>query len=447
MGEFCVGNPFSQPVTDGQCASCAGGKYWWPCNFETLCFCNSMDDGAPRVPPAPKSYVKANEEVGDPCERILTEEVFNAIVQPKSEEGRALYTYLGLCNAIAQYNAFHDEKFAGMGDETQIRAELAGFLAHTAVDTRGFSVVREEFHCVDPITGSDGQVYCKPCREEHYDAGTKSCRQSYLVSEESYGEYCDASRQPPQGCGCDKDAVTQVNVPVPAGLGNVDTSGYIAASDAYFTRGAIQISWNYDYYGTSLSMTGKGDFLCDNPDLVATSPQYAWGAGLFKWMEKMTFGTQGTTAHKQILKGNFGGTVKALYGELECPPNQWTSAIHVDMAQERVGQICKAGSALGVHLEMNKCDTPSDCLECDGFKEIHESCLANGSCPECATWTEFLISTSPTVTPIRVTSPSWDDWSSNYGVRSSRAAVTRTGCAMPMMVVLTVMFPFFFGVI
>ena len=91
--------------------------------------------------------------------------------------GRALYTYQGLCDAIMAYNMYHDEKFANMGDEMQIRAELAAFLAHVAVDTRGFSVVREEMHCVNPITGTDGNVYCMPCREENYDASTRTCTQ------------------------------------------------------------------------------------------------------------------------------------------------------------------------------------------------------------------------------------------------------------------------------
>jgi hypothetical protein len=309
-----------------------------------------------------------------------------------------------------------------MGTDEQVRADLAAFLAHTAVDTRSFSVTREELHCVDPITGSDGEVYCKPCKEENYNSETKACGENYFASENGYKPYCDVTRQPPQGCGCDVDGVKQVNVPLPSDAGNADTAGYIAASDAYFARGTIEISWNYDYYGASLAMTGDGDFLCDNPDQVSTSPLHAWGVGIYKWMEKLTFGTTGTTAHKQAVKGNFGGTVEALYAELECPSNKWTSEIHVEMVKQRVAQICKTGSALGVYLEMDECDTPgSDCLQCEGLKEIYESCLIDGSCPDCPKWTEFLISSAPTVTPVRVESPTWDDWASNYGSRSSAA--------------------------
>lgn len=58
--------------------------------------------------------------------------------------------------------------------------------------------------------------------------------------------------------------------------------------------------------------------------------------------------------------------------------------------------MCKAGAALGVFLEVDKCDTPKDCLQCEGLREIYDQCIADGSCPECSTWTQFLISVAPT---------------------------------------------------
>lgn len=114
------------------------------------------------------------------------------------------------------------------------------------------------------------------------------------------------------------------------------------------------------------------------------------GAGIVKYMEKMQFGTTGETAHKQVMKGNFGGSVEVLYGDLECPASEWESAAHVDLVKTRVSEVCKAGTALGVYVEMEKCDTPSNCLQCEGLKEIYESCKEDGSCPYCGTWTEFV---------------------------------------------------------
>jgi hypothetical protein len=422
LGETCIGNPFSQPVTDDDCNNCAGSRYWWPCNFETLCYCNSAEENAPRIPPAPKSGLEVyNENITDPCSNgILTQEIFNAIVQPptsssitntSSSEGMLLYTYEGLCNAIMQYNMNHDEQFANMGDETQVRSELAAFLSHAAVDTHGFSITREENHCLNPITGSDGMVYCQPCRLEDYNAETKTCSQSYFTeSGPSYAEYCDATRQPPEGCACSIDSVTEAT-------NTNGMSGYMSASSAFFTRGALSVSWNYDYYAASQSMTGNANTLCDNPDLVSTNAQVAWFVGLYKWMEKMQFGTQGSTAHKQALKGNFGGTVEALYAELECPANEWSSAAHVSMIHDRINYVCKAGAALGVYLEMNECvDDPSDCLECDGLKELYDACIVDGTCPDCQTWTQFVRSSAPSVTPQRIEPP--EDWGAFYGATS-----------------------------
>jgi phage FluMu protein Com len=312
------------------------------------------------------------------------------------------------------YNRYHDEKFANMGTEEQMKAELASFLAHVAADTKGYSVVRDERHCTNPLTGSDGKLYCLPCKEENYNKDTKTCSEAWIVEGTNYEEFCDVARgNGEQGCRCKN--VTMTSVP-----GNTDPStfsGYIAASDAYFPRGAIIASWNYDFLGASLSLTGDPSILCDNPDLVATEPQYAWGAGIVKFMEKMQFGTTGETAHKQVMKGNFGGTVEVLYSELECPSNEWTSLDHLDMVKVRIQEVCKAGAALGVYVDMNKCDSGGTCLECEGLAGLYQSCKEDGSCPECKTLSQFVKSEAPTITPKIVESPSWEDWAAQNAPR------------------------------
>jgi hypothetical protein len=436
-GERCVGNSFSQPVTDEQCYKCGGGQDTWPCSFETLCYCSSVQEGTPRIPPAPSSGFKANDELL-PCGELLTEDVFNAIVQPESEEGRALFTYNGLCAAIIQYNGYHDEKFAAMGTEEQMRAELAAFLAHAASDTQTFSVTREQQHCVDPLTGPDGKIYCKPCREENYNKQTKTCSQPYTATDGTYKEYCDVTRQGDSGCNCPN--VTEVDPSFLASTGANDTVGYVAASDMFIERGAIASQWNYDYLGGSLSLYGDKQ-LCDDPDQVATNPEWAWGIGITHWMDHMQFGTTGSTAHQQIMKGNFGGTVEVLYGDLECPANEWGSLLHAERVKDRVAQICKTGSALGVYVEMNKCDIPTGCLSCDGISDIYDSCQQDGTCPACATWTDFVRSSAPTVVPLRVQPPSWEDWSnSNYNSRSGGDIIRISACLWSVAVVTAASF-------
>ncbi|KAL3788652.1 hypothetical protein ACHAW5_008009 [Stephanodiscus triporus] len=447
-GESCLGNPFTQPVTDDDCDGCAGGKYYWPCNFETLCYCGPSDAGAPRVPPAPKSNLAPNDAiVVDVCSSVLTEDAFVAATgigkggttTTNGDDGP--YTYRGLCDAISAYNLLHDEKFAGMGDETTIRAELAAFLANAAVDTRDFTVSREGMHCVDPIVGGDGEVYCKPCREENYDRTAGTCSAAYVNDDAGggdgrYREYCDSTRQPPQGCACDaEDGVAQADVNV------VPYAGYVAASGMYFARGAILNSWNYDYYGAGQALVGDGAYLCEDPDLASTDPRYAWGVGIYKWMEKMEFGTTGPTAHEQAVRGNFGGTVMVLYGELECPSGEWTSADHAIMVRERVARVCTAGAALGAYLEMDACDDSADeCLTCDGLKDIFVGCQSDGTCPDCPTWADHVIfvSDAPSVTPVRIQPPEdWGNW--NQGSRSdARSADASSWLALSLALPLAI---------
>jgi hypothetical protein len=50
------------------------------------------------------------------------------------------------------------------------------------------------------------------------------------------------------------------------------------------------LSWNYNYYKASLALTGSADTFCDNPELVATEEEFAWGAGIFYWMENLKAG-------------------------------------------------------------------------------------------------------------------------------------------------------------
>ena len=65
-------------------------------------------------------------------------------------------------------------------------------------------------------------------------------------------------------------------------------------------------AWNYDYMGVGIAIKGDPQFFCEQPDLLSTAPQYAWQAGIYKWMEYMPY-EFGSTAHKQALKGNYGG--------------------------------------------------------------------------------------------------------------------------------------------
>merc|ERR1719221_158624 len=189
----------------------------------------------------------------------------------------------------------------------------------------------------------------------------------------AYMGYCDKVKGPPESCECDDE--------LEGGSDNLE--GYIPANRSYFGRGAIQLSWNYNYRMASDALTGDRDTFCSNPDLVASEPEYAWGAGVFFWMETLK---EETTCHKKALEGDFGGTLEVINGELECPPG--SGSYHEGAIKTRLGRYCKAASAMGMER----------LLKLDGCEDLEGSmkdCLTGGDCPDCARYSEQFGITMP----------------------------------------------------
>jgi len=204
------------------------------------------------------------------------------------------------------------------------------------------------------------QVYCKPCDSGSFDWATFTCPQSLTSGEAEFNEYCQPESVPPEACNCGN------------GKGQTgDLEGYVKANDLFFGRGAIQLSWNYNYIGASIALTGSPDTFCENPDLVATEGKYAWGAGLFFWMEHSK---EGTTCHTESLKNmDFGGTLNNINGGLECPAH---GGWHEEAVKSRLNRYCRASKALGLPNLM----TLSGCA---GLEEKMTACLSEGTCADC----------------------------------------------------------------
>ena len=130
---------------------------------------------------------------------------------------------------------------------------------------------------------------------------------------------------------------------------------------------------NYNYIGASVALTGTPDTFCDNPDLVATEGKYAWGAGIYFWMEHSK---EGTTCHIEALQegGNFGGTLNNINGGLECPSA--AGGWHHDAVKARLNRYCRAAKALTLPNLM-----PFD--KCAGLQDSLDTCLAEGTCEDC----------------------------------------------------------------
>jgi len=353
-GHECVGNQnHPQTIDDEECKKCNLGQTFWPCDVDGLCFC--WDPNAPRIPPAPSSG-KAQLSNERPCD-YFTEEKYNQLA-PTAQHP---YTYQGLCDAIDDYNDGHAEKAFMMGTEEERKAEFAAFLGHTLHESDEWRAGREYLICADNKI-VDGEVYCKPCDAESFDWETFKCNGVGLVGDGlTYNGYCNYVIEPPLACACEE----LQSEPAPL-------DGYVAANKVFFGRGAIQTSWNYNYRSASDALTGDSSTFCENPDLIATTPKYAWGAGIFFWMENLK---EETTCHIEALKNHdFGGTLNNINGGLECPA--YHGGWHGEAIKMRINRYCKSSRALGLE----------SILSFDGCKGLFDSfveCLGDGTCQEC----------------------------------------------------------------
>lgn len=96
-----------------------------------------------------------------------------------------------------------------------------------------------------------------------------------------------------------------------------DTSqsyGCPAGQSAYYGRGPIQLSWNFNYKAAGDAL---GINLLANPYLVEQDASVAWKTGLWYWNTQNGPGTM--TAHNAMVNGaGFGETIRSINGSLEC---------------------------------------------------------------------------------------------------------------------------------
>jgi len=377
----CVGNSNVQQIDDAACQACASGQTWWPCNIEGLCWC--WDPSKPRLPPPPSSGLVV--AAAEPCD-VLTEDIFNELTAGAHQKP---YTYAGLCEAIADYNSLHpEERVFGMGSLEQQRAEIAAFLGNTLHESDDFKAPREYLPCKDSkVVG--GKTYCKPCDSGSFDWATMTCTVSQVANGAVFNSYCDPVITPPSGCNCG---------PVTEAADSGELAGYVAADELFLGRGAIQLSWNYNYIKASVALTGSETTFCANPDLVATVEKYAWGAGIYFWMENLkgvaAAGGAASTCHIQALSGDMGGTLWNINGGLECPPHGW----HEQAVVMRINRYCRAATAMGVSSLLSFGG-------CEGMQEAYDGCdaSAGGDCPDCAPWKSGNAITSTSTMPVMAT--------------------------------------------
>jgi chitinase len=110
----------------------------------------------------------------------------------------------------------------------------------------------------------------------------------YVVEQDTanYPHYCDPGQ--PYGC--------------PAG------------NAAYYGRGPLQLSWNFNYKAAGDAL---GIDLLDNPSLVETDASISWKTGLWYWNTQTGPGSM--TGHNAMVNGaGFGETIRSINGSIEC---------------------------------------------------------------------------------------------------------------------------------
>ncbi len=110
-----------------------------------------------------------------------------------------------------------------------------------------------------------------------------------------------------------------------------------AAGQEYYGRGAMQLSWNYNYCAAGAAL---GQNLQASPELVATDPTLAWGTGVWFWMTST--GSVGQTCHAGIASNGFGETIQVINGGLEC------NGANPGEMQDRVQRYLSLCATLGV---------------------------------------------------------------------------------------------------
>ncbi|MFJ4466496.1 glycoside hydrolase family 19 protein [Streptomyces sp. NPDC089424] len=114
--------------------------------------------------------------------------------------------------------------------------------------------------------------------------------------------------------------------------------GCPAGQAAYYGRGPIQLSWNFNYKAAGDAL---GIDLLNNPWLVQNDSAVAWKTGLWYWNTQSGPGTM-TPHNAMVNSAGFGQTIRSINGSLECDGR------NPAQVQSRVDAYQRFASILGV---------------------------------------------------------------------------------------------------
>ena len=119
--------------------------------------------------------------------------------------------------------------------------------------------------------------------------------------------------------------------------------GCPAGQAAYYGRGPIQLSWNFNYKAAGDAL---GIDLLGNPWLVQNDAAVAWKTGLWYWNTQNGPGTM-TPHNAMVNQAGFGQTIRSINGSLECDGR------NPAQVQSRVNSYTQFTQILGVPTGSN----------------------------------------------------------------------------------------------
>lgn len=221
----------------------------------------------------------------------ITKEKYEELFPNRNE----VFTYEGLTEAALKHPLFLNE-----GTDEVKRAELIAFLANVSHETTGGWAAAPGgpfawgLHFVEEVGCGDGKCT------------------AYSVPNEEY---------PP------------------------------VSGQTYYGRGAMQLSYNYNYGQASVAIFDDKEKLLNNPNIVATDPILAWETAIWFWM---TIQSPKPSCHN-VMVGDplaydndlFGETVNIINGGIECGKGM------NDQLENRIGFYKHFAGILGAPIPKN----------------------------------------------------------------------------------------------
>ncbi|WP_437584064.1 glycoside hydrolase family 19 protein [Paramicrobacterium sp. CJ85] len=120
--------------------------------------------------------------------------------------------------------------------------------------------------------------------------------------------------------------------------------GCPAGQEAYYGRGPIMFSWNFNYHAAGEAL---GIDLLNDPWLVEQDPSIAWQTALWYWNTQNGPGVM--TSHEAMVSGaGFGQAINSLNGSLECNGGNPASVEKRVAKYERIVEILGVSPGSGL---------------------------------------------------------------------------------------------------